>query len=273
MSLAAVGVSVRIGGTTLLEDASLSVDPGEVVAVVGPNGAGKSTLIRVLAGDVRPDAGSVLMLDRPMVEWSLRDRARRRAVMATDTPLAFPFTVAEVVALGLGPLGDGQFNARDHDLVRQLLEAVHCAALAERTYSTLSSGERQRVRLARSLAQIEDDAPTGQRRPRFLLLDEPTSSLDLAQQHAALRLVRQRAIDNDVGVIVVLHDLNLAASYADRIVLLKHGMIVEQGAPDAVLRSDVLELVFGIRLLVLRHPSLPRPVLVPDTGDDTATLG
>jgi iron complex transport system ATP-binding protein len=264
MSLVADGVTVRIGGKVLLQDASLTVAPGEVVAIVGPNGAGKSTLMRVLAGDVRPNAGTVLLSERSLAAWSLVDLARQRAVMGSDTPVAFPFTVAEVVALGCGPIIGDRMSPQVRNLVGRLLDDVDCATLAERTYSTLSSGERQRVRLARALAQITSDEPADRRDHRYLLLDEPTSSLDLAHQHAAMRLVRRKVIDEDVAVVAVLHDLNLAASYADRVTLLNEGRVVAQGAPDSVLRADILTTVFRIPMLVLRQPGLRRPLLVAD---------
>jgi iron complex transport system ATP-binding protein len=265
MTLAAEELSVRVGGTELLHGVSLAVTRGEVLAVVGPNGAGKSTLLRSLAGDLGPSSGRVTMLRRPLKAWTLQERARCRAVLDQDTTLAFPYLVDEVVLMGRMPHHGGRESASDRAIVAEVLATVGCGQLADRTYSTLSGGERQRVQLARVLAQIWAPGADGGDAvaPRFLLLDEPTSNLDLAYQHAALATVR--AVSRlGVGVLVVLHDLNLAAEYADRIALLKDGRVVGLGAPDEVLRPSLLEDVFDIPVLVVPHPSLPRPLVVPD---------
>ena len=273
MTLVAEELSVRVSGIELLHAVSLTVTCGEVLAVVGPNGAGKSTLLRSLAGDLGPSGGRVTMLGRPLKAWSLQERARCRAVLDHDTTLAFPYLVDEVVLMGRTPHHGGRESASDRAIVAAVLATVGCGHLADRTYATLSGGERQRVQLARVLAQIwapssdgsgaTTAAPAAPAAPRFLLLDEPTSNLDLAYQHAALATVR--AVSRlGVGVLVVLHDLNLAAEYADRIALLKEGRVVGLGVPDEVLRPELLEDVFDIPVLVLPHPSLPRPLVVPD---------
>ena len=235
MTLSADGVGVRVGDAHLLRDVSLAVEPGEVVAVVGPNGAGKSTLLRVLAGDVRPNSGAVSMLGRPLAAWSLLERARRRAVLEQESGIAFPFTVAEVVRMGRSPHHGALDPGADAQAVAGSLAAVSCGHLADRGFASLSGGERQRVQLARcwprsglpmrlrSAPRRPGAQPAAGRdpEPRFLLLDEPTSSASTpAYQHAALATVRAVA-GRSVGVVVVLHDLNLAAGYADRIVLLK----------------------------------------------------
>jgi iron complex transport system ATP-binding protein len=285
MSYAAAGVSVRIGSASLLAEVSIDVAPGEIVAVAGPNGAGKTTLISTLAGDRRPDAGTVTLAGRALSAWPRGELARLRAVMSTERSVAFGFTVEEVAMLGRLPLHDGDPSAADGAIVQELLEAVDCADLAHRAFATLSTGERQRVALARALAQVHDrartaDAPadaadgspsiaTAERDPpapeRYLLLDEPTSSLDPAHQHLAMRLLRREARAGR-GVLAALHDLNLAAAYADRIVLLSHGRVAATGLPADVLRPDVLEPVFSIPMLVIPHPHLPHPIVIAEPG-------
>jgi iron complex transport system ATP-binding protein len=282
MTLRADAVVVRAGAAELLRGVSLELRAGEVLAVVGPNGAGKSTLLRTMAGDLTPSAGEVQLDGRPLRSWSLRERALRRAVMIQDTTLAFPWRAAEVVMLGRIPHHGGNPGPEDHELVARLLAEVDASWLADRAYATLSGGERQRVQLARALAQlwspVGDPGPqptptdtaaglagslAGRSPARYLLLDEPTASLDLRHQHLALRLLRRTAADG-VGILVVLHDLNLAAEHADRIALVRDGMVVEVGTPSEVLRTDLLEAVFAVPMLVVPHPRLAHPLVVPD---------
>jgi iron complex transport system ATP-binding protein len=283
MSFVATDITVRAGSATLLADVSMEVRPGEIVAVAGPNGAGKTTLIRALAGDVQPAAGSVTLAGRPLATWSRLELARRRAVMSTDRAVAFAFTAEEVALMGRMPLHGGDPTAADRRIVSALLAAVDCDQLAGRVFATLSTGERQRVALARAIAQVTDGADDDTAREttadgavadrtagvgpasdeRFLLLDEPTSSLDPAHQHVAMRLLRREA-DAGRGVLAVLHDLNLAAAYADRVVLMRHASIVATGNPGEVLRADLLASVFDIPMLVIPHPHLSHPLVIAE---------
>lgn len=279
MSFVASGVTVRVGSATLLDEASLEVRPGEIVAVAGPNGAGKTTLIRALAGDVRPAAGSLTLAGRALAEWSRLQLARRRAVMSADRAVAFAFTAEEVALMGRMPLHGGDPTDADRRVVSSLLAAVDCEQLGGRVFATLSTGERQRVALARAIAQVTDgpDEDSGHEAradgaapdERFLLLDEPTSNLDPAHQHIAMRLLRREA-DAGRGVLAVLHDLNLAAAYADRVVLMSHARIVAAGGPPEVLRADLLESVFDIPMLVIPHPHLSHPLVIAEPQPDAA---
>ncbi len=273
MTYAAAEISVHIDKATLLDDVSIDVRPGEIVAVAGPNGAGKSTLISVLAGDRTPSSGSVTLESRPLASWPRGELARRRAVMSTDRAVAFAFTAQEVALMGRMPLHGGDPHDADREVIRDLLAAVDCSPLADRVYATLSTGERQRVQLARAVAQVTDAPDVGdaavdtpgriESADRFLLLDEPTSSLDPAHQHTAMRLIRQMA-DAGRGVLAVLHDLNLAAAYADRVVLMAEARVVASGTPDDVLRADLLESVFHIPMLVIPHPQLSHPLVIAE---------
>lgn len=262
MTYTATRVHVRVGSATLLEDASLSLAPGELVAVAGPNGAGKSTLIAALAGDRAPVEGRVTLADRPLREWPRGHLARCRAVMSTERNVAFAFDVEEVALLGRLPLHGGEPTDEDRRIVRRLLAEVDSGHLAGRSFATLSSGERQRVALAGALAQVTP-AEAAERSERYVLLDEPTSSLDPAHQHLAMRLLRREARAG-LGVLAVLHDLNLAAAYADRVVLMAHARVVADGTPRDVLRPDLLESVFGIPMLVLPHPHRDHPLVVAE---------
>lgn len=238
--IAAEGLTIRAAGRTLLDDVSLALHPGEVLAVVGPNGAGKSTLLRALSGEFAPHAGQVTCGGRALRSWQPRDLARRRAVVSQHVALSFPMTVAAVAALGRLPWHGTLHMARDAAAVAQALDDAGVAHLAGRNYATLSGGERQRVQVARALAQLD-----GAEAPAALLLDEPTASLDARHRAALLRLLRQRAAQG-LAVLVVLHDLNEASYVADRAALLADGTLVACGLVGAVLRPKALASVYGL---------------------------
>lgn len=233
--ICAEGLSVRLGGRAVLRDVDVYARAGEVLGVVGPNGAGKSTLLSVLAGERRPTTGEVTLDGRPLALWSRLALARRRALLEQHSPLAAALRVEEVVLLGRAPHG---VTPRDRELARRALADVGLAALASRDYVRLSGGERQRVQLARVLTQLADvdDA--------LLLLDEPVSALDVGAQHHILTGARRRAAQG-AAVIVTLHDLNLTAQYADRVVLLDAGRVVAAGPPARVLEPTTLSEVYG----------------------------
>ncbi len=248
-------VHVTIGGARLLRGVALGVRPGEVVAVVGPNGAGKSTLLKVMAGEQVPTEGAAVLDGRPLAAWAPDDLALRRAVLPQHSALAFGFTAFEVAMLGRMP--HAARAAEDEAAARRALEAAGVAHLAERRYPTLSGGEQQRVHLARALAQLDGSATEA----RYLLLDEPTASLDLAHQHAVLRLARAHA-EAGGGVLVVLHDLNLAAQYADRLAVLRDGRLLAEGPPADVLDPALVRAAFDVPVVVLPHPCLACPLVV-----------
>lgn len=245
MSLEARSVSLRRGGRLLLDGVSLDLRPGELHAVLGANGAGKSSLLRVLAGEWTAHAGDVRLNGRPMRDWSLSERARQRAVLPQDDELRFGFTAEEVVGLGRLAVASNR-SIGDAAAVRAALVETGTLHLAERDHTSLSGGERQRVQLARVLAQLAGDG-TADLNGRYLLLDEPTAALDLAHQHGFLTLARARAA-RGAGVLAVLHDINLAAQYADRISLLGEGRLVAQGTVSETLRADHLRSAFGSSL-------------------------
>jgi len=268
--LAATDLQLDLGGRAVLDGVSIAVQPGEVLAVLGPNGAGKSTLLRVLSGLHRARRGSVTLDGRPLTDWSARALARRRAVLPQESHLAFPFRVHEVVLLGRSPHAGGS-RADDLRAVDAAMRATDTLAFADRLYPTLSGGEKQRVHLARALAQIWQ--PEAAARPgRYLLMDEPTNNLDLRHQHAALQMARHCA-GAGVGVLAILHDINLAGAFADRICLLKQGRIVALGPTAEMLDAAPLAAAFDVSVTVLRHPSLSTPQIAwtVDAGRATST--
>lgn len=260
--LVAERITVRCEHKFLLNDVSLTLHPGELLAVLGPNGAGKSTLLKTLAGDLMPTSGRAILNGKPMTAWPVRTRALMRAVLPQDVSLRFAFRAHEVVLMGRMPHVRGVERAEDYRIAQAALAAVEAAHLRERLFPTLSGGERQRVQLARVLAQIWEPCTLG---ARFLLLDEPTAALDLAHQHLTLQLARRLAAQG-VGVLAILHDLNVAAQYADRIALLANGRLLDTGAPAAVLSAENLWKAFGVRVSVIQHPVYGTPLVIHDDG-------
>lgn len=255
-SLQAADVTVTVGKRPLIDRVSCAIVPGEILAVLGPNGAGKSTLIRSLAGELKPSSGEVTLNGRSLSNYPAEAVARQRAVLPQTSPLAFPFAVEEVVLMGRAPHVIGVESETDREIVRETMRRADVSHLAQQNYLTLSGGEKQRVHWARVMAQLE--GVTG---PRYLLLDEPVSSLDMTHQHACLTLARELAAQG-VGVLAVLHDLNLAAMYADRVLLLRQGRVVGQGSPAELLTVERIHDVFAQRVVVLPHPERNCPLIV-----------
>jgi iron complex transport system ATP-binding protein len=253
-------ITVRIGEATLLGGATTAVRPGRLTAVVGANGAGKTTLLRVASGEQVPTEGIVRMDDTPLNSLSAETQARQRAVLPQHARLGFAFPVFEVVLMGRTPHTRGAAEtSRGAEITAAALEAVAMTDFADRAYPTLSGGEQQRVHLARALAQVWEAPTEG---GRYLLLDEPTASLDLAHQHGVLRTARSFA-DEGAGVLAVLHDLNLAAQYADHVVVLSGGEVLTQGAPADVLTSETIRTAFDVPVLVQPHPCRECPLVIP----------
>lgn len=250
----AENLSVHRDGKSVLADIDLTLHPGEMLGVLGPNGAGKSTLLSALCGELKPAHGEIWLDDKPLAHWSGQQRAQRLAVLPQTSTLSFAFSVGEVVAMGRLPHDSGR--RRDDEIIQAALQAADAGHLQTRSYLALSGGERQRVHLARVLAQLWP-GEGGQ----TLLLDEPTSMLDPLHQHTTLQAVREFA-DRGGAVMVILHDLNLAARYCDRLLLLQAGRPHAMGSPEAVLLPEALKAVFGLEVLVQPHPERGHPLII-----------
>lgn len=252
--LRADNLSVRRGPCTVLAGIDLQLHDGEVLGVLGPNGAGKSTLLAALSGDLPAAQGQVSLDQRPLADWSGPARAQRLAVLPQSSSLEFAFSVEQVVGMGRLPHSSGQ--QEDQRIVAAALQAADAQHLSGRNYLALSGGERQRVHLARVLAQVWPGG-AGQ----ILLLDEPTSMLDPLHQHTILQAVRDFA-GRGAAVLVILHDLNLAARYCDRVLLLQEGRPYVLGSPAEVLAPAPLRAVFGLDVLVQTHPERDHPLII-----------
>ncbi|MFN3339603.1 MAG: heme ABC transporter ATP-binding protein [Dietzia sp.] len=251
--LSAEGVTVRIGGRVLLDAVNLDVYAGEVLALVGPNGAGKSTLLGVVAGDTEPDSGRTVLDGTDLRRWRLGDLARRRALLTQANSVAFPFTVREIVSMGRAPWAALPEDDDDEEIIDESLTATDTSHLQSRTFPTLSGGEKARASLSRALAQ----------RAGVLLLDEPTAAVDLRHQETVLELARTVA-DSGGAVVVVLHDLELAAAWSDRLVMISDGRIRAEGPPEQVLTAELVEEVYQQPVLIDRHPVTGDLLVTPD---------
>ncbi|QDQ97399.1 heme ABC transporter ATP-binding protein [Tomitella fengzijianii] len=250
--LQARGLSVARGERTILADVDVDVTAGRVLALVGPNGAGKSTLLAALAGDLPLSAGGAVIDGRPVRDWSASELSRRRAVLPQQHRVGFGFTVDEIVRMGRAPWARTDRAMDDDAVVAEALDICDVAGFRDRSFVTLSGGEQARVALARVLAQ---ECPV-------VMLDEPTAALDLRHQETVMRIAAERARAGS-AVVVVLHDLGLAAAYADRVMVLAGGRTAADGPPEEVLTDALLSAVYRHPVDVLPHPHGGRPLIVP----------
>jgi len=253
--LSARGIGVSFGDREILAGVDLDVRAGEVVALVGPNGAGKSTLLSVLAGDREPSAGTVLVSGAPVAAWTGIELAMRRGVLPQRSDVSFPFTVEQIVRMGREPWRNTDREDADDDVYDWAIRVTDVSTLTRREFPSLSGGEQARSALARVLAQ----------EPGLLLLDEPTASLDISHQEQVLGVARERAALGD-GVVVVLHDLGLAAAYADRVVVIHDGGVAADGRPEAVMTGALLSCVYGCAIETFPHPRTGALLVVPRRG-------
>jgi iron complex transport system ATP-binding protein len=247
-------LGLKIGGATIVNDIDLSVNRGELVGVIGPNGAGKTTLLRLLAGLLVPSQGAVYLDGRNLALMDARSRARRLAFMSQETAQSFPFTVMEILLMGRYPhlARFERESAEDHERARRTLSYVGLFGLENRRFGELSGGERQLVFFAKALVQ---DTET-------LVLDEPTSNLDIGHQDRIFSMAQELAGEKR-AVLTSVHNLGVAAQYCSRLLLLEKGSVAADGRPDEVLRSEILDRVYGVRTLV--SPSMA-------TGSLTVTV-
>jgi iron complex transport system ATP-binding protein len=242
MRLDARQVTVALAGQHVVRDICLHIEAGEIVGLVGPNGSGKSTLLRTIYRVLRPIAGKIQLNADDVWKLSARERARRTGVVVQESLSEFEFTVREVVLMGRTPhkgILDRE-TSEDEQLVTQALKRVQMLAFSERSYTTLSGGEKQRVLVARALAQ----------QPKLFILDEPTNHLDIQHQLELLELIRSLGMTT----LLTVHDLNLAATYCQRLYLLSHGQIVAEGRPEEALTPEMIRQVFKVGAVAGRHP-------------------
>ncbi|MFT4087261.1 MAG: heme ABC transporter ATP-binding protein [Gordonia sp. (in: high G+C Gram-positive bacteria)] len=250
--LDATDVHVSLGGRPVLHGVSLHAPPSQILTLVGPNGCGKSTLLSVLSGVRRPDAGQVRIQGRPVTEIHTRELARMRALVTQNNRVDTPFTVREIVELGRYPWVRTPQARISADLVDTAMTDCEITDLTDRPFPQLSGGQQARVSLARALAQ---DTP-------LMLLDEPTAALDIGHTEQVLQILRRRA-DRGTTVVLVVHDLTLAAAYADRVALMKNGALLTVGPVDEVMTADALSETYDHPVSVVRHPESGELIVTP----------
>lgn len=246
------GAQVSFDDKQILSGIDLDINCGEVLAIVGPNGAGKSTLVNVITADVELDEGKVFIDDEVEYSWSTRELAMRRAVLLQDIGLAFPFTVLEVVEMGRSPWAGMRESKHDDLIVSGAMSRTETVQFAARKFTSLSGGEKARVALARVLAQATP----------ALLLDEPTAPMDIRHQELVLQQARDYAATGG-AVVIIVHNLDLAGAYADRIAMIAHGTLVAQGPPAEVLRADLISEVYDYPVTIVTDPNTGAPLVVP----------
>jgi iron complex transport system ATP-binding protein len=249
-------LSVFYGDRQILHEIQLEVHSGEIVALLGPNGAGKSTLIRSISGVIPIRDGNIFVDQKDVTSLSTMERARHISVVPQAVSIPPAFTVWETVLLGRTPYLNflGQTSAKDEAIARQALEQVDVLHLIEKRMNEISGGEQQRVLLARTLAQ---DTP-------ILLMDEPTTHLDISHQIDLLKLITKQAREKSLTVLIALHDLNLASMFADRIAIVQNGLLCVAGTPQETLTSEIINSVYNVPVHVVSHPQTGAPFIIPD---------
>ena len=249
--LVAKNVGLRIGAKWLVRNVSFEIETGEFVVLIGANGAGKTTLLRLLAGEIKPTEGTILLDDKSIYNVPLKELAVQRSVMRQQADMNFDFTALEVIAMGRYPYIGKSTKAENDRIIEMVLQQTQTTALQDRIFTTLSGGEKARVTLARVLAQ----------KARYILMDEPTSAMDLQHQRLTMEIARD-SIAQGQGVIAILHDLNLASMYADRIGMIHQGQLFAIGTPDEVLTEQNIETVFNVPVRVTKHPDHDVPLII-----------
>lgn len=248
--------TVTINGTTLIDRVSFQASAGEIVSIIGPNGAGKSTLIKAISGDYPLDTGTISACGYQINQWNGKRKAKHIAVLPQTSLLNFPYLVKDVVGLSRIPHNSGRDI--DNKIVAEVMILLDISHLSERTYTQLSGGEQQRTQLARVLAQIwrQQDAES-----RLLILDEPASSLDLGHQQYLMKVIKEFS-QQGVAVVMVLHDMNLASQYSDRVIALGGGRLIAQGAPEQVLTEEIVSKLFDAKVHLVKHPETGKIVIL-----------
>ncbi|HEU5166502.1 MAG TPA: heme ABC transporter ATP-binding protein [Chitinophagaceae bacterium] len=251
-------ISFSVGKKQILKNVSASFLPGEFNMILGPNGSGKSSFLKIFSGEINKFHGSVFYDDKKIKELRKEELAKKRAVMSQQADLSFPLLVEEVVMMGRYPHFTFNPNKKDIAICNEVIERMDLTEFTKRNYLTLSGGEKQRVQYARVLAQVWEKPNDGY---RYLFLDEPLNSLDISYQHeflqSAVELMKERTV-----LIAVMHDINLAAHYADNLFFLKEGEMVLHGRPKDILTENIIEKVFKVKTKVIENPVTGKPLVI-----------
>ena len=247
MPIKSESMSLKIDGVKIVNDINIEVFPGKLLALIGPNGAGKSTILKILSGDIKPTNGVIKYNDINISKISFVERAHIRGVMSQSQTIAFDFSVLEIIEMGWLHNDHDYYTSFYPDVLKQIIEDCELQNLVERKFNTLSSGEQKRVHFARVLLQLW--IPEGDIHPRFMLLDEPLANLDIYHELKMLEIIKKH-LSKNIGVLLILHDLNTASKFADNIVLMKNGTIVKNGSTIEVLTESILSETYETKIKV-----------------------
>lgn len=253
-------IHYRIGEQQILNDISIQFEPGKLHMILGPNGSGKSSLLKIFSGEHVSYQGVVYYQSQNIRTFKKEVLAKFRAVMSQQPELSFPLSVDEVIMMGRYPHFSYQPSKKDLRICEEVIERMQLGRFKNRNYLTLSGGEKQRVQFARVLAQIWEPPTTS---ARYLFLDEPLASLDIHYQQQFLELALALKDENTV-LIAVMHDLNLAMQYADRLIFLKDGALLAQGSPASIISKELIQAVFSVEAEIIKHPSSNQPLVIFD---------
>jgi iron complex transport system ATP-binding protein len=258
--LKANNIHYSAGGKKILKGITAQFEPGLFHVILGPNGSGKSSFLKIFSGELRPQSGEIFYADRNIAEIDKTTLAQRRAVMSQHPELQFPLSVEEVVMMGRYPHFGLVPSDKDRKICAEVLDSLQICSLSGRDYLSLSGGEKQRVQFARVLAQLSGDRPESL---HYLFLDEPISSLDIYYQHQFLQMIKQ-LLNKQLLVIAILHDLNIALQYADRLCFIKEGSVAAMGSPLTIVTASLIKKIFDIPVRILNESTAGRPIIVYD---------
>ena len=253
MSVRCESIDINLNKREILKNISIEVKENEILSIIGPNGAGKSTLLKSLAGDINPTNGNIFYDGININQIDIQERAFTRSVMSQLQPIAFDFSVKEIVEMGWINRGESKYADQFDDAVQEVILKCGVKDLIDRNFNTLSGGEQRRIHFARTLLQLW--RPSNSSDPKYLFLDEPTANLDLTYEIKLLNIVKDVAQEG-AGVILVLHDLNLAAKFSDKVAILKGGLLIDIGLPKDILKSTLLSDIYEIKVEVKNDPLL-----------------
>lgn len=259
--LSTSSISYSVGKKEILKNISADFLPGNFSMILGQNGSGKSSFLKIFSGDINKFSGSVLYQNKTLKSYSKNELAKIRAVMSQQPELSFPLTVDEVIMMGRYPHFEFRPTPKDIAICKEVTERMKLESFLNRNYLTLSGGEKQRVHYARVLAQIWENTNA----PRYLFLDEPLNSLDIAYQHEFLELATELKTSNTV-LVAVMHDINLAAQFGDQLFFLKDGQLLDFGTPKELLTENLIEKIFGVKTTIIQNPVSGQPLVIYNTN-------
>ena len=251
MSIEIRNLSWEVGNKSIIENISLTINRGEIITILGPNGAGKSSFLKLISGDLKGSKGEIFFDESNLDEISIQDRSFMRSVMSQSQEIVYDFSVKEIIEMGWIERGISTYSGDFEEAVNRISLDCSVNDLLEQSFNTLSGGEKRRVHFARTLVQLW--RPSGSDDPRYMFLDEPTANLDILHEQKMMKLIQKKR-DEGIGILLILHDLNLAAKYSDKIAIFKNGHLISIGTPQEVLTEETLTDVYDVSMKIDENP-------------------